>query len=118
MVQIQNRSAIAALPLELHWNNHETKDIVGASLLVFGYDASARILPAETNAPQMRKVFNLKLDLSGNGNAITDFIAHSFAAVSSIELRSIEYADGTQWHLSSGEICRIAPDNFVLVGSR
>ncbi|QNI38090.1 hypothetical protein [Edaphobacter albus] len=119
IVQIKDRPATATLPLELQWDNHRAKDIVGASLLVRGYDASTRILPAgSTNTPQMKKVFDLKLNLSGNGKTTIDFVARSFATVSSIELQSIEYADGSKWNISKGESCRIAPNNLVLIGQR
>lgn len=119
MIQIKDRSRTAGQPLELRWDNHRAKDIVRASLLIRGYDASLRLLPAGApNIPQRKKVFDLKLQLSGNGKATTDFAARSFATVSSIELQSVEYADGSQWHLSPGERCSIAPNNLVLVGQR
>ena len=119
MVQIKDRSRTATLPLELRWDNHRAQDIVAASLLVRGYDASMRILPAGTpNTPPLKKIFDLKLNLLGNGKVTTNFAARSFATVSSIELQSVEYADGSQWHLSPGDRCSIAPDYLVLIGQR
>jgi hypothetical protein len=104
--------------LRLDWANRLPKKIVAAALVVHGFDASLRLIPAGSHAsPALKKVVAVKLDLAREGHASTELELQHFATVSFIELKSIEYADGTRW---SGPVeggCRITPNLLLLVNA-
>lgn len=119
MVQTMGQPGQAAQRLRLNWANRHGKAIVGATLVVRGFDASARVIPAGSAAtPELKKTIDVKLNLSGEGKTTTDMTMRSFSTVSWIDLTSVEYADGTGWSLPTGESCTVAPDRLVLVATR
>jgi hypothetical protein len=116
MVQIGGRPQEVASQLQLSWENRHAKDVVAATIVVGGYDASARVIPADhAVSPKLKKTYNLMVKLASEGKAITDLTARAFATVSWIDLETIEYADGTRWNASTGETCRVVPSRLVLV---
>ncbi|RZU39740.1 hypothetical protein [Edaphobacter modestus] len=119
MVETAGRTQDAAPQLQLNWENRHGKDIVAATIEVRGYDASPQIIPADLAvSPKLKKTFNLNVNLSGDGKTTTDLRVRPFASVSWIDLRSIEYADGTHWNAAAGETCRVVPSRLVLVGAQ
>ena len=50
--------------------------------------------------------------------ASSDLSLSRFTAVTSVDLNSITYADGTTWHTSSPAACSITPDLIMLVAAR
>jgi hypothetical protein len=119
MVETAGRTQDAAPQLQLHWENRHGRDIVAATIEVRGYDASPQIIPADVAvSPKLKKTFHVNVNLSGDGRTTTDLGIRPFASVSWIDLRSIEYADGTHWNAAAGETCRVVPSRLVLVGIR
>lgn len=119
MVQTAGKKQDVAPQLELNWENRHGKKIVAATIEVQGYDASPQVIPADVAvSPKLKKTFNLNVSLSGDGKTTTDLRVRPFTSVSWIDLRSIEYADGTHWNAADGEICRVVPSRFVLIGAR
>jgi hypothetical protein len=105
--------------LQLHWGNLHEKGIAGITIEVRGYDASARVIPADrSNTAALKKVFNVAVKIDGHGKATTRFTAQSFGTISWIDLQAIEYVDGSRWSLSRGETCRVAPSPLMLVAER
>lgn len=118
VVQTKGPSREAAQRLELHWKNLRDKDMVAATVQVWGYDATPRVLPVGYATPSpMKKNFDLVVNIEGHGRSTTGLTARSFATVKWIDLKSIAYADGTHWNVSKGEMCRISPNGFLRVGA-
>jgi len=117
LVQTKDRSPEPAQRLKLYWGNLHRKDIVAATILVRGYDATPRFLPVNYAAPQLKRTFNLVVDVASHGKTTTDLTARSFATVSWIDLKSIEYADGSRWNISQRETCRISLNGFMLIAA-
>jgi hypothetical protein len=112
------RSYEATQELQLFWKNFRTKNVVAATIVVSGHDASPRLLPTgQRVTPELIRAFDVKMDLSHGNTTETRLSARSFATVSRIDLKSVEYADGTHWAISPGETCSVEPNGFMLVGA-
>jgi hypothetical protein len=73
MVQIGGRPQEPAPQLQLSWENRHAKDVVAATIVVGGYDASPRVIPADhAVSPKLKKTYNLMVKLASEGKATTD----------------------------------------------
>lgn len=107
-----------AQKLRLYWENRREKGIASATILVRGYDTSLRVIPAGSTAtPALTKSFRIATRIAGHSKETTELTAQRFATVRWIDLKSIEYTDGTQWSLPKGELCRISPSRFIRIGA-
>lgn len=102
--------------LQLHWENRQRKEIVAAAISVQGFDATPRLIPTvslDAPNPMLKKVFAVKLALSAAGRVTTDLALRNFASIRAIELKSVEYADGSRWNATPGLRCIIAPNGYL-----
>lgn len=116
VVATDGKPPVPAARLQLHWENRQRKEIVAAAISVQGFDATPRLIPAGSlNAPKpmLKKVFAVKLALSAAGRGTTDLALPNFASIRAIELKSVEYADGSRWNAASGLRCIIAPNGYL-----
>jgi hypothetical protein len=115
------RSPIAphAQRIHLTMTNLLPHEIVSAQFVVHGYSNKGRAmnLANSSSNPDLAKTVELVLDVKGKSEASSDLSLSRFAAVTSIDLNSITYADGNTWHTPSPEACSIAPDMLMLVAS-
>jgi hypothetical protein len=110
-----------ARKLYLTFGNQEDKYIVGATITVYGYDTTPRVMPARPmaiNSAELSRTVSLKLDLASGKSEGSEVTMHSFATVSRIDLESLDYADGSSWKARSDTGCHVVPDGLILVGSR
>jgi hypothetical protein len=116
VVVTDGRAPVPAAQLQLNWGNRQQKKIVAAAVFVHGFDATPRVIPAASGvaaSAELKKVFAVKLNLTGGGQATTNLTLQKFATVSSIELKSIEYENGSRWNLPAGQSCSIAPNPYL-----
>jgi hypothetical protein len=91
--------------------------IVAADIVVHGFAAGMRIVPATSLSPdEVTETFHL---IASAGHSLTGSPIQTaqLAAVDRIELTRIQYADGTTWHPSAGSHCSASPSLLVLVNS-
>jgi len=50
--------------------------------------------------------------------AAADVTVPGLSGVTTIELNSVTYADGSTWKLAGGSVCRSPIDGFMLIGNR
>jgi hypothetical protein len=94
-----------------------TAQIVSADIVVHGYPAKARVIPATPPVPsEVTESFHL--------TASTDQpLLHStiwtnrMILANWVELKRLEYADGTTWQSSAPRQCSASPSLFLLVDS-
>jgi hypothetical protein len=100
--------------------NLRSHDIVGAQITAHGFGDKWKAIDLENSsqAPDLAKTLDVVLDVKGMGRASSDLSLSRFTAVTSIDLNSITYADGSIWHTSSAGACRITPDLIMLVAAR
>jgi hypothetical protein len=92
--------------------------ITAASIKVHGYTPTGRVMPSAVPPPDAAKSLDLLLVVGPKQDVSTDLRLESFSAVTSIELESVSYADGSRWQASGENRCEIAPDPLMLVTIR
>ena len=105
--------------LQLTLSNPSSRDIVSAEFTAHGFSNKprARDLSAGSNEPDLAKTIEIALGLKGNGHVSSDLSLQHFTAVTSIDLNSLTYADGTTWHAPSPGACSITPSPVMLVAA-
>jgi len=91
--------------------------IASVDIVVHGYPAGLRIIPATSSAPsEITETFHLAA--SASQPLLHPFIwtAH-MVAISWVELTRLDYADSTTWQSSTPRQCSAAPSLFVPVSS-
>jgi hypothetical protein len=105
--------------LRLTLTNPSSRDIVSAQFTAHGFSKETRAmeLSARSNEPDLVKTIDLVLGVKGKSQASHDLSLNHFTAVTSIDLNSITYADGTTWHAPSPAACSITPSMVMLVAA-
>ena len=104
------------LQLHLDVSNPSSRDIVGAQFTVHGFSRKLRVIdPSDpSNAPDLWRTVDVALDVQGKGHASSELsLTHFTAIITSIDLDSVTYADGTQWQAPSPGACSTIP-NIVM----
>jgi hypothetical protein len=102
------------------------KQVTGALITVHGFADVPRMTEAaaaaETRADTQRTIlvpFPAASSSSAAGQAAgADVWVPGMTAVTLIELKSLSYADGSQWSLAGGGSCRITPDPLMLIAGK
>jgi hypothetical protein len=105
--------------LRLTLTNPLSRDIVSAQFTAHGFSNKPRAMEssAGSNEPDLAKTIDLELGVKGKGHASSDLSLNHFTAVTSIDLNSITYADGSEWHAPSPAACSITPSMVMLVAA-
>jgi hypothetical protein len=90
--------------------------IVAADLVVHGYAAGTRVIPAASVAQEVAETFHLA---TVNDHPLVDSPIRTthIAMVNWLELTRLQFADGSTWEPSAGSRCSASPSLFVLVNS-
>jgi hypothetical protein len=107
------------LQLHLDVSNPSTRDIVGAQFTVHGFSRKLRLIdPSDpSNAPDLWRSVDVALDVRGKGHASSELsLTHFTAIITSIDLDSVTYADGTQWQAPSQGACSTIPNVLMRIG--
>jgi hypothetical protein len=112
-------SPVSTQKIQLTMTNRLAHEIVSAQFVVHGYSSKTRAMSLANSSPEpdLAKTVDVVLDVKGKSEASSDLLLSRFAAVTSIDLKSITYADGNTWNTPSAEACSIAPDLMMLVAS-
>jgi len=105
--------------IQLTMTNRLAHEIVSTQFVVHGYSNKARAmnLANSSQEPDLAKTVDVVLDVKGKSEASSDLLLSRFSAVTSIDLKSITYADGNTWHTPSADACSVTPDLIMLVAS-
>ena len=91
--------------------------IASADIIVYGYPATVRVIPATPSAPsEITETFHLTAAADQPLLYPSVWTAH-LVVVSWVELTRLDYSDGTSWQASTPRQCRAAPSLYVLVDS-
>ncbi|HEY4047569.1 MAG TPA: hypothetical protein VGM27_11950 [Acidobacteriaceae bacterium] len=103
--------------IHLTMTNLVSHDIVSAQVTVHGFSDKWKVIDLKnlSQAPDLAKTLEVVLDVKSKGHASSDLSLSHFTAVSSIDLDSITYADGTTWHAPLPGDCSVTPDPIMLV---
>jgi hypothetical protein len=122
---INGRSLVAQPPvpalnqqIHLMLTNRLSRDIVSAQLTAHGFSNKRRIVYAgAAQAPDLNSTKDVVVNVRANGQAFSDLSLGHFAAVSSIDLNSVTYADGSTWRSSAPGACSVVPDRVMLIAA-
>jgi hypothetical protein len=105
--------------IQLTMTNLLAHEIVSVQFVVHGYSNKARAMNLANSSPEpdLAKTVDVVLDVKGKSEASSDLLLSRFTAVTSIDLKSVTYADGNTWNTPSAEACSISPDSIMLVAS-
>jgi hypothetical protein len=100
--------------------NLGSRDIVGLEITVHGLSEKWRNVPLSDVSPEadIAKTVYLSFDVKRSGHASRDLSLSRFTAVTSVDVNSIKYTDGSEWHAPSADACSVTPDLIMLVASR
>jgi hypothetical protein len=106
--------------VNLTMTNFSLKDIVSVEITAHGFSEKGRydLLSQGRQTPDLKKTVDVALDVKGNSHASRDLSLSRFTAVTSVDVNSIRYADGSQWGAPSTGACSVTPDLIMLVASR
>ncbi|MDP9051970.1 MAG: hypothetical protein M3O31_14820 [Acidobacteriota bacterium] len=90
-------------------------NIVSADIVVHGYLPTAHVMPAGPLAPnELTETFHLSSS-AGKPLVESSIWTRQMILVNWVELKRVEYADGTSWTPTSARQCGAAPSLFMLV---
>jgi hypothetical protein len=90
-----------------------------ATLAVHGYSNKGRATETSLDSsPDAVRTVTVYLAPAQNSQPAGDVWAPELTAVSSIDLVSLNYDDGTSWSASSGQTCKVTPDPMMLISGR
>jgi hypothetical protein len=100
--------------------NPSSRDIVSLEITVHGLSEKWRYVPLSDMPPKpdISKTVDIGLDVKGSGHASRDLSLYRFTAVTSVDVNSIKYSDGSEWRATSTEACSVTPDLIMLVATR
>jgi hypothetical protein len=129
-VRGEPRVSGASQRLHLVLTSSKSAKIAGAKVKVFGLSGKNRIEQASANPDHTLDLTNQKstfdltrtLDVTftpeGETSIATDLVLPGFTSVSSIQLESLSYKDGSTWAVAGQRACNVAPDPMMLVADR
>jgi hypothetical protein len=92
--------------------------IDSVEIIVYGVSSKARVLPAGPRPEDISKTFELRRSADSSALTEADVWMHQVGSLTSVDLISVTYANGTTWHASANLKCRAIPSNYLLVGRK
>jgi hypothetical protein len=120
LVAVHNAKPMSGPSQHIHLVLSDTKSaVLTAKVVVRGLSGKNQILQTSGNGRfDLTKTLDVRFVSEDDSQTAADLILPGFTSVQSVELESIRYQDGSTWTFAGREACRVAPDPFMLVGSR
>lgn len=94
--------------------------IVHAAVKILGLSGKNRILNSSerlNGAADASRVVQLTSFTEAKNGVTAEVYAPGFTSVTSIQLLSVTYADGSTWKTPQSKVCRVMPDPLMLVAA-
>ncbi len=106
--------------LRLTLTSPDSRSITSATVNVRGWTAKGRMEQADKANDAALQVRTLQVSFTAGTDhtATADAWVPGFTAVSSVELLSVAYGDGTTWTPVQGKTCRVKPDPLMLIADK
>jgi len=106
--------------LHLTLTSPDSRTIASAIINVRGWTAKGRAqqVSAGRNAALLVRTLTIAFTAGTGRNASADAWAPGLTSVTSVELVSVAFADGTTWTPANGKTCRVTPDPLMLITER
>jgi hypothetical protein len=93
-------------------------EIVNAEITAHGLSYKWRIIPVSAPTPDIWKTLDVALDVKGNSSASRELSFDHFSTISTIDVNSVTYADGSTWHAPSPGACSVAPSLIMRISAQ
>lgn len=105
--------------LHLIIGDPNSRRIVAANVTVRGFSNKARYMPTMSteDSSDAAKTLDVRFPSGAGNESSTDVAVPGLNAVTSIDLNSVSYSDGSTWKLAAGSSCRSWVDGLMLVSS-
>jgi hypothetical protein len=105
--------------LHLTLRSPDQRIIASATVNVRGWTAKGRIAHADTGNDSALAVRTLTAPFAAgpNRSASADLRAPGLTSISSVELVSVTFTNGTTWTPAQGKTCRVSPDPMMLIAN-
>jgi hypothetical protein len=107
--------------LHLTITGPKRRQITQATVTVRSLTSNGSLTPALSNqdsTPPTARTMDVKFTAGEKNTAFADIWVPGLTAVQAIDIKSVTYADGSSWKLTSGMTCRTVPDQLMLIGSK
>lgn len=106
--------------LRLTLTSPDSRSITSATVNVRGWTAKGRMEQADKAKDAALAVRTLQVPFTAGAEqtATADVWVPGATAVSSVELLSVAYGDGTTWTPAQGKTCQVKPDPLMLISDR
>jgi len=106
--------------LHLTLTSPDSRSIASATVNLRGWTAKGRIEQTgkDEGAAQPVRTLTVPFTAGADRTASADVWAPGLTAVSSVELISVAFEDGTTWTQAQGKTCQVTPDPLMLVTNR
>jgi hypothetical protein len=98
----------------------ESKNVTAATITVRGHSGKSRIENASVakDASLLARTLDVRMSSETSSEDFVNLVLPGFTSVTSIELNTITYGDGSTWTVSGQKSCHVAPDPFMLVADK
>jgi hypothetical protein len=103
---------------ELRMKNFSPREIVNAEITTHGFSYKWRVMPVSAATPDFWKTMDVVLDVKGNSSASRELSLGHFSTISTIDVNSVTYSDGSTWHASSPGACSVAPGLIMRINAQ
>jgi hypothetical protein len=104
--------------LDFRMTNLLPQEIVNAEITAHGFRYEWRVIRVAAPTPDLWKTMDVALDVKGNSSTSRELSFAHFSTVSTIDVNSVTYADGSTWHASSPGQCSVAPSLIMRVSAQ
>jgi hypothetical protein len=102
---------------DLRMTNFLPHEVVSAQLTAHGFGYKWRVSPVSAT-PDIWKTMDVALDVKGNSSASRELSFGHFSAIRTIDVDSVNYADGSTWHAPSPGACSVAPSLIMRISAQ
>jgi hypothetical protein len=103
---------------DLRMTNFLPHQVVSAQLTAHGFGYKWRVIPVSDATPDIWKTMDVALDVKGNSSASRELSFGHFSTITTIDVNSVTYADGSTWHASSPGTCSVAPSLIMRISAQ
>lgn len=90
--------------------NPKSLKVVTAKITLHGFPVGVRLSPAVLYLPddpaEIKQTVVFDRTVASGANASMNFGLHGFSTVTAVDLDSVTYSDGSQWHPENHQSCR------------
>ena len=100
---------------DFRMKNFLPNEIVNAEITAHAFSEKWRVFSVPAPTPDLWKTVEVALDVKGNSSGSRELSFGHFSTISTIDVNSVTYADGSTWHAPSPGACSVAPSLIIRI---